>query len=183
MLAFQAAGVETQMDLGVIRLKGEAADGKPEMIVAGPVNEGGGVFSPDGRWLAYDSTDGGVGYVYLRSAAGGDAKWQVSDRMAIGPHWSRDGTLYFVSREAEVIATRVTAEGGAPVFGKEERLFKLSSFEAGSQVVAGWDVAPDGKTFITLIREGGTNRPDVNHVTLASDFAEEIRRLAPAGVN
>ncbi len=182
MLAFQATRVETQTDVGVIRLKGGEADGKPEMILAGPTNEAGGVFSPDGRWLAYEVTDGGLGYVYLRNAAGGDVKWQVSDEMGSSPRWSRDGTLYFVRREdASVVATRVTAEGGAPVFGKEERLFGLSSFEAGSQVVAGWDVSQDGQKFLALLREGAANTPDVNHVTLASDFAEELRRLAPAG--
>ncbi|HEY3349635.1 MAG TPA: protein kinase [Thermoanaerobaculia bacterium] len=181
-LAFQVSRPETQMDVGVIRLRGDVAEGEPEMIVAGPANEGGGLFSPDGRWLAYESNDGGLGYVYLRSAAGGDAKWQVSDQMGSSPRWSRDGTLYFVRRQdASVVATRVTAEGGAPVFGKEERLVGLSSFEAGSQVVAGWDVSPDGQKFLTLLREGAANTPDVNHVTLASDFAEELRRLAPAG--
>jgi serine/threonine-protein kinase len=180
-LAFQASRVETQLDVGVVRFKGDVADGEPEMIVSGPANEGGGVFSPDGRWLAYESNDGGLGYVYVRSAAGGDAKWQVSDHMSSSPRWSRDGTLYIVRRDATVVATRVTAEGGAPVFGKEESLFKLSSFEAGSQVVAGWDVSPDGQKFVTLIREGAANTPEVNHVTLASDFAEELKRLVPAG--
>jgi len=182
VLAFQASRAETQMDLGVVRLKGDGVDGEPEIVLSGPANEAGGVFSPDGRWLAYEVTDGGLGYVYVRNAAGGDAKWQVSDHMGSAPRWSRDGTLYYVRRgEASVVATRVTAEGGAPVFGKEEPLFRLSSFEAGSQIVAGWDVSPDGEKFLTLIREGAANTPDANHVTLVSDFADELRRLAPAG--
>jgi hypothetical protein len=42
-------------------------------------------------------------------------------------------------------------------------------------------VSPDGQKFLALLREGATNTPDVNHVTLASDFAEELKRLVPAG--
>ena len=180
-LAFQASRPETQLDLAVIHLKEGAVDGAPTILLASPSNEGSGVFSPDGRWLAYDVNDGGHGYVYVRSAAGGDAKWQVPGEMGSSPRWSRDGTLYVVRRDASIVATRVTAEAGAPVFGREERLFTLSAFEAGSRIVAGWDVSPDGQRFLVLMREGAANTPDVNHVTFATDFAEELKRLATAG--
>ncbi len=181
-LAFQVSRAETQLDLGVIRLKGGAPDGEPKMLVAGPANEGGGVFSPDGRWLAYDVNEGGAGYaIFLRSAAGGEAQWQVSDQEGSTPRWSRDGTLYFVGRNGSIVATRVTTDGEVPVFGREERLFTLPSYEAGSRIALGWDVSPDGQSFLTLVREATANSPDVNHVTLASDFAEELERLAPRG--
>jgi hypothetical protein len=180
-LAFQVTKPETQVDLGVMRLRDGAADGEPSIVVAGPANEGNGVFSPDGRWLAYDATDGGLGYVFLRSAAGGDAKWQVSEQMGSNPRWSRDGTLYFLRRDGSVVATRVTTEGGTPVFGKEEVLFPLESYDIGSRISMGWDVSPDGQRFLVLLREGAATSLEANHVTLVSDFAEEIRRLAPAG--
>jgi serine/threonine-protein kinase len=182
-LAFQATRSPTQVDLGVAPIGPDGAAGKPKMILEGPANELGGAFSPDGRWLAYEINEGGLGHVYLRSAEGGDAFWQVSDRMASSPRWDREGTLYFVPRNASVAATRVKAEGGAPVFGREEQLFGLASFESGSQVVNGWDVSPDGQRFVVLVRERAGNTPDVNHVTLASDFAEELKRIAPAGGN
>jgi len=54
----------TQVDLGVIPLREGQAEGEPTVVVSGPENEGAGVFSPDGRWLAYDSTDGGLGHVF-----------------------------------------------------------------------------------------------------------------------
>ena len=150
-------------------------------MVAGPANEGGGAFSPDGRWLAYDSTDGGLGHVFLRSAAGGDAQWQVSEQMASNPRWARDGTLYFLRQDGSIVATRVTAEGGAPVFGKEDALFRLESYDIGSRIASGWDVSPDGQRFVVLLREGAANQLEANHVTLVSDFSEDLRSLAPAG--
>ena len=137
--------------------------------------------SPDGRWLAYDATDGGLGYVFLRSAAGGDAKWQVSEQMGSNPRWARDGTLHFLRRDGSVVATRVNTEGGTPVFGKEEALFRLDSYDMGSRIAAGWDVSPDGQRFLVLMREGAVTSLEANHVTLVSDFAEELKRLAPSG--
>jgi len=164
-----------------MRLRDGEPDGEPGIVVAGPANEGGGVFSPDGRWLAYDSTDGGLGNVFLRSAAGGDAKWQVSEQMGSNPRWSRDGTLHFLRQDGSIVATRVTAEGGAPVFGKEEALFRLESYDIGSRISNGWDVSSDGQRFLVLVREGAATSLEANHVTLVSDFAEELKRLAPAG--
>ena len=86
MLAFQVTKPETQLDRRRDPAAGTARPtDEPSIVVAGPANEGSGVFSPDGRWLAYDSTDGGLGYIFVRSAAGGDAKWQVSDEMGFEP--------------------------------------------------------------------------------------------------
>ena len=180
-LAFQVTTPATQLDLGTVALKAGERDGEPSIVVAGPANEGGGVFSPDGRWLAYDSTDGGLGYVFLRSAAGGDAKWQVSEQMAANPRWARDGNLYFLRQDGSIVAIRVSAEGGAPVLGKEEALFRLESYDLGSRITNGWDVSPDGQRFVVMLREGAASALEANHVTLVSNFAEELMRLAPAG--
>ena len=180
-LAFQVTTPATQLDLGVIRLREGQADGEPSIVVAGPANEGGGAFSPDGRWLAYDSTDGGLGQVFLRSAAGGDAQWQVSEQMASNPRWARDGNLYYLRQDGSIVATRVTAEGGAPVFGKEDALFRLESYDIGSRITQGWDVSPDGQRFVVMQREGAANPLETNHVTLLSNFAEGLGSLAPSG--
>ena len=67
------------------------------------------------------------------------------------------------------------------MFGKEESLFTLSSYDVGTRNALGWDVSPDGKRFLVLLREGSKNTTDLTNVTLASDFAEELKRLAPAG--
>jgi serine/threonine-protein kinase len=180
-LAFQVTTPGTQLDLGAVRLRDGQADGEPSIVVAGPANEGGGVFSPDGRWLAYDSTDGGLGQVFLRSAAGGDSQWQVSEQMASNPRWGRDGNLYYLRQDGSIVATRVTVEGGAPVFGKEDALFRLESYDIGSRITQGWDVSPDGQRFVVMLREGSANPLEANHVTLLSNFVEGLKGLAPEG--
>jgi serine/threonine-protein kinase len=174
VLAFQVTTAVSQLDVGLIRLRDGQAEGEPTIVVAGPANEGGASFSPDGRWLAYDATDGGLGHVFLRSAAGGDAQWQVSEQMASNPRWARDGKLYFLRQDGWIVETGVTAEGGAPVLGKEEALFRLEAYDLGTRITNGWDVSPDGQRFVVMLREGTANSLEANHVTLVSNFAEGL---------
>jgi len=47
--------------------------------------------SPDGRWLAYVSTESGTPEIYVRNWPGLDRKWQVSRQGGGAPHWSHDG--------------------------------------------------------------------------------------------
>ena len=101
--------------------------------------------------------------------------------MGSNPRWARDGTLYFLRQDGSIVATRVTAEGGAPVFGKEERSSSSSRTTSAAGSTNGWDVSPDGRRFLVLVREGAATSLEANHVTLASDFAAELERLVPTG--
>lgn len=58
-----------------------AADGKsdPEPLLTTPYDETSGVFSPDGRWLAYASDETGRREVFVMSFPAGGGKWQISD--------------------------------------------------------------------------------------------------------
>jgi serine/threonine-protein kinase len=46
------------------------------------------VFSPDGRWIAYDSEESGRPEIYIRPSSGEDRKWQVSVGGGNSPSWS-----------------------------------------------------------------------------------------------
>lgn len=50
-----------------------------------------GGFSPDGRWLAYDSDETGTSEIYVRSFPQPGEKYRVSTAGGIGAQWSRDG--------------------------------------------------------------------------------------------
>jgi hypothetical protein len=55
-----------------------------------------GVWSPDGRWLAYATDESGRWEVVVRSYPDFDGRWQVTGEGGFEPFWSRDGrTLYF----------------------------------------------------------------------------------------
>ena len=75
-------------------------------------------FSPDGRWLAYMSTESGRWEIYIRDAAGTGPRVQASASGGRWPCWSVDGrTLYFDAsgRTAAVaIQTSPTLTASAP---------------------------------------------------------------------
>jgi Tol biopolymer transport system component len=56
-------------------------------------------WSPDGRWIAFDSTAAGSPDVYVIGAAGGTPRRLTMEPLAdIEPSWSHDGKwIYFVS--------------------------------------------------------------------------------------
>jgi Tol biopolymer transport system component len=80
------------------------------------------VFSPDGRYVAYVSTESGRAEVYVRSFPGPGGKWQISSASGMQPHWRADGReLFFLSlvpQPSRLMATDVATgakfEAGVP---------------------------------------------------------------------
>lgn len=75
-------------------------------------DEKGLALSPDGKWIAYESTETGRDEVYVRPFPNSqDGKWQVSTLGGFNPKWSHSGEeLFYVSAD-EMTAARVSTEG------------------------------------------------------------------------
>jgi hypothetical protein len=83
--------------------------GNPFVYLATRFSEGAGRFSPNGRWLAYTSNEGGQYDVYVRPFAGGPAadgsKIQISAGGGDFPVWRKDGAeLYYMDARGVVFA-------------------------------------------------------------------------------
>jgi len=81
--------------LWVLPLFGER---KPFPFTHTPFTELFGEISPDGRWLAYHSTESGRSEVYVRPFPSGSGKWPVSTDGGVYMRWRRDGKeLFYVN--------------------------------------------------------------------------------------
>jgi len=104
-----------------------------------------GHLSPNGRWLAYMSTESGTAEVYVVAYGGGQGKWQVSTGEDSQPQWSKDGKeLYFandISRDLSVVP--VKEANGALQFGAAQSLVRTP---ATQQFI--YDISPDGKKIL-----------------------------------
>src|SRR5438552_1533263 len=70
--------------------------GKPESFLRTPASERHPALSPDGRWIAYSSTESGIPELYVRPFPGPGGKWQISTGGGKYPKWSRTGhALYY----------------------------------------------------------------------------------------
>jgi len=108
------------------------------------------VFSPDGKWIAYDSDESGTYSVYIIPFPPTGGRWQVTAQEAANPVWSKDGKeLFFLSGENELMVSKISAEAGVLRVGNPERLFSTSF--RGSE--SPYDVSPDGKRIIAIASE------------------------------
>jgi len=79
-------------DFDMRRLRLDAG-GEPEVVAASSDgNLGGGVLSPDGRWIAYHTETAAGWDVFVIPSGGGARKWQVTTDGAVYPLWSTDGS-------------------------------------------------------------------------------------------
>ena len=68
-----------------------------------------GMLSPDGRYLAYTSSESGQMQVYVIPFLKGQGKWQVSRDSGSLPQWSHDGkTLYYFSSNNSFVTVPIT---------------------------------------------------------------------------
>jgi serine/threonine protein kinase/Tol biopolymer transport system component len=161
-LMYQSTDAETKSDLWVVPMAG---DRTPRVFLKTPFIERFGAFSPDGRWVAYQSDETGRNEIYVRPfvATTGDAstnqpggQWQVSSAGGIMPTWRPDGKeIYFLSPAGKMMATPIrlagtTLEPGAPV-----ELFNPRIFGGGVDAQQGrqYDIAPDGRFLINMVLE------------------------------
>jgi serine/threonine-protein kinase len=132
--------------------------GKAELFLGTPFTELYPAFSPDGRWLAYQSNESGTYEVYVRPFPGPGGRWQISTGRGVFPLWSRDGReLLFETLDNRVMAVSYTAKGDSFAAGKprvwtEARLRTLAPY-------SNYDLAPDGKHGPAVARSrAGSNR-------------------------
>lgn len=143
-VVYSTAG-KADYDLSYIRLHG---DGKPVSYLATPFGEKGARFSPDSRWLAYQSNESGRSEIYLSRFPDGTGKVQASVNGGGLPFWSRNGDrIYFVEDDNLM---EVPVKGGDSIqLGAPQKLFSFKDAGIIPYVVgmgfANLDVAPDGR--------------------------------------
>ncbi len=129
-------------------------------VVTGPETESQPRFSPNGKWLAYQSNGSGRFEIWVRPFPGNAGAVQVSVDGGTEPIWGRDGrSLYFRGPIGEVVRVEVTTEeaftiGSRRTVHRGEYLMDTSH--------PSWDVAPDGR-FLLLQRAGEESQLLVVH--------------------
>jgi serine/threonine-protein kinase len=104
-------------------------------------------FSPDGRWIAATSVEGGRAQVYVLATANPDVRHRVSVGGGEEPRWSRDGRRIVFRYGTEWFESSFT-NGDPPSIGLPRRLFQGGQYAN----VLGYshDLFPDGRYLLLL---------------------------------
>jgi serine/threonine-protein kinase len=146
------------------RARGDGSEPKP--LVASALAEGDPAFSPDGKWLAYQS--GGSLYVAPYPSL---AERLLVAQAAESPRWSRSAKELFYVEAGRLKALAYEVRAGAFRPAAATTLFEVG------RLTNIFDVAPDGRRFLFLARPPGSPDRDVIRVVL--NGFEELRGRAP----
>jgi serine/threonine protein kinase len=121
--------------------------GKPEVFVQTPANETGAVVSPNGKWVAYMSSESGALETYVKPWPVSGGRWQVSAGGGQWPMWAPDGrALYFTSLDNYIMVADVEGTGDAFTSSKPRQWSPAPIRSVGNNL--SYALHPDGKRFV-----------------------------------
>ncbi len=134
-------------------------------------------FSPDGRFVAYQSSETGRPEVYVESFPGSEERVLVSADGGTAPLWAGNGEIFYRhDDEFRLVAQRRT---GTLEFDPPRALFRVALAGASnSDLRRSYDVTRDGAR-ILAITTPFANQP--RQIEVVTDWTSELARLAPRG--
>jgi eukaryotic-like serine/threonine-protein kinase len=161
-------------------------DGTPDTSAARPIAasrfaQQSAEFSPDGRWIAYQSFESGPAQVYVLPFPGPGEKRPLSSGGAGNPAWSADGgELFFVEgRPANRLAMMAMDVSTAGEFtaGRRHALFEVPG--TATTPLRSYDVTADGQFIMNLPEFPPAEPVSTLHVVIGR--AGDLTTRVPAG--
>jgi serine/threonine protein kinase len=148
-ILYNSLGDKSGPDIWALPLEG---DRKPFEVVATNFNESQGQFSPDGKWIAYQSDKTGREEIYVRPFPGPGGDTRTSTEGGIQPRWNPNGKeLFYVAPDDRLMAVPLvvssdgkTVEPGTPVALFQTDVGSTVNLKFKQQYL----VTKDGQSFI-----------------------------------
>jgi eukaryotic-like serine/threonine-protein kinase len=112
------------------------------------LNETRATFSPDGRWIAYQSSETGKPEIYVRPFPGPGGKYQISSGGGSRPRWRGDGKELFFMRGTDfrIMGAEIKLGKSSLEVGAVTPYFEFRNITSGGRDL--FDVTPDGQQFL-----------------------------------
>jgi Tol biopolymer transport system component len=155
-LIFEQPHARTGWDVWRLDLDG---DRTPQPFVQTPSDEGGGAFSPDGKWYAYYTDESGTYQLVLTPFPGPGSRFPLAGTTSRNSsslvYWSPDGREIIVWSGDAMQAIPVDVAGGTVRSSRPRILFRM-----GDQV-SGACPMPDHQRFLATVRVGDPQTPGI----------------------
>ena len=131
-------------------------------FVASPSTEANARFSPDGKWIAYNSDESGRPEAYVRSYPDNAGRVQISVNGGAKPAWSPDGSrIYFWEGRKMMMAT-VAREPTLRIMSRQP-LFE-------GDYLPEYDVSRDGNRLLVI-----ESRPSGVELVVIPNWIQELK--------
>ena len=171
VLIYASQNPKTGSDLWALSLHSDPRPstiaGKTDPVVQTIYDEWGGQFSPDGRWVAYESNESGLFEVYVRKFPDPVLQRRVSIAGGTQPRWRPDGKeLFYVAPDTRLMAVPIkmgrdkpTLDVGTPVPLFPTRLASGSGISTVIGMRPQYAVAADGRFLMNVTLDAGAASP------------------------
>ena len=164
-------GAQNKIDLWVLPMTGDRV---PFPYLQSPYEEAHAQFSPDGKWVAYTSSESGRSEVYVQSFPIGAGKWQISNAGGDQAQWRSDGKeLYYIAPDRNLMV--VSIEGGSTLsIGRPTVLFQtLMPLSSITDDRNNYVPAKDGQRFlVNMLAESANSQP----LILVLNWVTDVKR-------
>ena len=136
-------------------------------------------FSPDGRYLAYQSAEGepGQSEVYVRPFPQVDSgRWQISTTGGTRPAWARSGReLFYLDASNTLTAVPVQTSGSTFSAGKPAKVFDAKYSTPFPP--RPYDVSADGQRFL-MLKDSAAGDPNATPASMVvvEHWFEELKQ-------
>jgi Tol biopolymer transport system component len=167
---------KTGIDLLVMPLDGPR---RPEPLIATQFPEANADISPDGRWIAYQSSESGQNQVYVRPFPQVEAgRWQLSSGGGSRPMWAKSGReLFYLEGNNALMTVPVQTTGTTFSAGNPTRLFEGRYFAGPAGRL--YDVTRDGQRFL-MIKDNLGGDPTPLSMVVVLNWVEELKARVPS---
>jgi Tol biopolymer transport system component len=162
---FNVVDPDTGADIQAVPVDG---DRTPIEAVRSAYDEQHAQFSPDGRWIAYQSNRTGRFEIYVRPFPGPGADVPVSTSGGEQARWHPDGTeLFYIAADDALMAVPIQVHPDRGIeAGEPKRLFTTAvGSTAPNTNRHQWMITPDGSSFVMNTRPQPANASPL-HVVL-----------------
>ena len=156
----------TMWDLWILPLTGNQ---KPFPVQKTKYNEWAGSFSPNSKWIAYQSDESGIYEIYVKAINGQEGKWQVSRQGGTTAVWNPNGKEILYYNNNKLYSTEIIDKGDMLDIGSTQQIIDGSTRGTASF----YGISPDGSKYAFNVKTDSKNNVPI---TLVVNLKDELNK-------